>query len=303
MKVCSLPLPVRAILALLFVVVILFLLIIIWGGGWGEKPPLPPRLAHADSPLIFAHRGHNEDMPENSLGGVEAALQQGFQAVELDVQKSRDDSLFVFHDADGERLLGMEDQPSQRSWNELKDLPLFFDGRPTGERLPSLTEVVESYGDRLVFFFDFKRNHNRNFAHLAAVWNRFIERHNLYDSVVLAEGNVLFILYLEWKYPRIQTCLQGFDGVARFFYFLIPTRFRPDFIACYEHLIDDDYLAWLQRHNLMPRFILYTVNPENYPRVKARGFQKFIADWGSYLDEQLPDPPAAASPASVGLPR
>ena len=67
-------------------------------------------------PNLIAHRGLHDranGVIENSASAFEAAIAQG-HAIECDIQLSNDGVPFVFHDDDGERLLGMPGAISDR---------------------------------------------------------------------------------------------------------------------------------------------------------------------------------------------
>lgn len=49
-------------------------------------------------PLTVAHRGASGSAPENTLGAVRAAVAQGSDMVELDVQRTKDGALVLMHD-------------------------------------------------------------------------------------------------------------------------------------------------------------------------------------------------------------
>ncbi len=49
-------------------------------------------------PLVIAHRGSHESQPENTLAAFSAAAHNGAAMVELDVRRTRDDQLAIFHD-------------------------------------------------------------------------------------------------------------------------------------------------------------------------------------------------------------
>lgn len=56
----------------------------------------------------IAHRGlHNEELPENSLGAFELAINKGF-AIELDVHLLKDGNVAVFHDDSLSRMTGKD---------------------------------------------------------------------------------------------------------------------------------------------------------------------------------------------------
>jgi glycerophosphoryl diester phosphodiesterase len=60
-------------------------------------PPVP--LAEQPRPLLIAHRGlHGPAVAENTFAAFEAALSAGVAMVELDVRRTADGALVIFHD-------------------------------------------------------------------------------------------------------------------------------------------------------------------------------------------------------------
>ncbi len=49
-------------------------------------------------PLVIAHRGSHASQPENTIAAFDAARAQGAEMVELDVRRTRDEQLAIFHD-------------------------------------------------------------------------------------------------------------------------------------------------------------------------------------------------------------
>lgn len=56
--------------------------------------------------LLYAHRGACLSCPENSLDAFRLALEEGANALEMDVHATSDGHFVVTHDADGSRLAG-----------------------------------------------------------------------------------------------------------------------------------------------------------------------------------------------------
>ena len=53
-----------------------------------------------DDVLVIAHRGAAGVAPENTMASVQAALDQGADYVEIDVQETADGEIAVMHDSD-----------------------------------------------------------------------------------------------------------------------------------------------------------------------------------------------------------
>ncbi|MDP2342043.1 MAG: glycerophosphodiester phosphodiesterase family protein [Deltaproteobacteria bacterium] len=60
----------------------------------------------ADPRLLFGHRGANLRCPENTVPAFIAAIEDGANALELDVQLTSDGVVVVMHDDDGRRMCG-----------------------------------------------------------------------------------------------------------------------------------------------------------------------------------------------------
>jgi glycerophosphoryl diester phosphodiesterase len=93
---------------------------------------------------IIAHRGASHDAPENTLAAVRLAWEQQADAVEVDVQFSKDGHIVVIHDEDTRRTAGVRKRVSNQTLAELKalDVGSWKHPRWTGERIPTLSEVL-----------------------------------------------------------------------------------------------------------------------------------------------------------------
>lgn len=278
----------KVLLILLLFLGSLFGLVVLLGGGYGAKPDLPLHLIERTSPLIFAHRGAVGPAPENSTAALRQARERHYPAVEIDIQISRDSHFFLFHDRTTDRLLGTPGHASRMDLAELQQYRIRHNGRPTEERVIALEGAVSEFGEDFIFYLDIKRYSDRDMVQIAERLDRFIKRHDLYDRVIVSNAHFLFTAYLEYRYPRIITCLEGLKPPSQHFFSLLPRGFRPDFIATFHHQIDDDYVAWLKSSGMLPRYIAFTVKDSTeLAKVRHWGIDKFIADDGSYLNGWL----------------
>ena len=85
--------------------------------------------------LVIAHRGASAYAPENTLPAFELAARQGADMIELDVQRSADGVLVVFHDDTTERWDGQRRLAAACTLAELLALDI------GGERVATLAEV------------------------------------------------------------------------------------------------------------------------------------------------------------------
>ena len=73
-------------------------------------------------PELVAHRGYTLHYPENTLAGVQAAIDAGARYVEVDVQLSSDKGPVLFHDRNLKRLCGVDGMVHEFSLQRLRNL-------------------------------------------------------------------------------------------------------------------------------------------------------------------------------------
>lgn len=194
----------KVIIAVLLVLCFLFLFLV------------APRMKKPDMSAFegvrFAHRGYfdNEtDAPENSLPSFEAAIEKGF-GIELDVQLSSDGVAMVFHDADLERMCGVEGKIWEYACAELQQMKL-LDSDCT---IPTLQQAMDFIGGRTPVLVEYKMDR--------------------VDTNVCVKGNEILQNY-DGDY-----CIQAFDPRAVMWY----KKNAPDVVRgqlCQEYWKDEKY--------------------------------------------------------------
>lgn len=97
-------------------------------------------LLDPDAKPIIGHRGASGEYPENTLLAFDRALEQGADALELDVRATADGFAAVMHDAAVDRTTSGVGPVQSYTAERLRDLDA---GR--GEHVPLLDEVLERY--------------------------------------------------------------------------------------------------------------------------------------------------------------
>lgn len=98
-----------------------------------------PMLTHGEeitSPLIVGHRGAAGLAPPNTILGVERALEAGADGVELDVQRTADGELVLFHDPILDVASNASGFVARTTMDELEDATVH------GEPIPTLAEAL-----------------------------------------------------------------------------------------------------------------------------------------------------------------
>ncbi len=116
----------------------------------------PPRaFLHHQRPLFFAHRGGSLLAPENTLYAFRLGADLGADALELDIQMTRDGELIVMHDPAVDRTTEGAGLVASYSLDELRRLDAGYrftadEGatypfRGQGLTIPTLREVYEAF--------------------------------------------------------------------------------------------------------------------------------------------------------------
>jgi len=274
--------------------VALYLVLVLAGGGLG--PRLNDTFAwHGDSPLLFAHRGAALSVPENSEASLVEAQRLGFVAVEIDVRKTKSGELVLFHDKSAQRLLGLDVSFNELTWDQVKGRKLLFEGKETTNSVPTLREVFQKFGKSLKFYLDMK---NRGFQDADQIVS-LIDEFGLYDRTILASVDPLFVTYVEHKYPKVNTALERFDFFQDWLYWLIPKRWKPDYLSGFARKVTSGHVEWLRKQQLLSKRIVYEVDAKNYDRMLKFGITKAIIDYDPKVHSQTLSQPITINTPAV----
>lgn len=94
---------------------------------------------------LYAHRGASAKLPENTLAAFQRGLEDGADALELDIHRTADGHFVVAHDPDGRRVAGEAAEIRRLTLAEVRGWRL--QGAPPAPetRVPLLTEVLDAF--------------------------------------------------------------------------------------------------------------------------------------------------------------
>ena len=138
---------------------------------------------------IVAHRGASIEAPENTLAAVELAWQLNADAVEIDVQLTRDGKLAVIHDATLTRTAGIDRNVNDVDMAELRtiDVGSWKDERWRGETIPELCDVLSTIPAGRRLFVELKDGDDDAMhpAFVSALQRDFAATNSANESIVL----------------------------------------------------------------------------------------------------------------------
>ncbi len=186
---------------------------------------------------VHGHRGARAVLPENTIPAFEYAIDQGVDAIEMDIAVTRDDVLVVSHDPvlnpaicrspGGSRVIRELSLAELRLWDcgSLVN-PRFPRQKPVpGARIPALDEVLALAG-RGRFLFNIEAKLFPDQPELTPAPGRFaellldsIDRHNLRPRVIVQSFDFRILLVMQQLAPEIRLAA------------LIEDESRGDFVA------------------------------------------------------------------------
>jgi glycerophosphoryl diester phosphodiesterase len=106
---------------------------------------------------IAAHRGDIQQAPENSISSIRSALAKQVDAVEIDVQMSKDGVIVLNHDYTFERVAGLRASAHELTLAEMLTLDIrgAWTGMPV-ERVPTLIEAMREVKGKAKLIIEIK---------------------------------------------------------------------------------------------------------------------------------------------------
>lgn len=234
---------------------------------------------NAGRPLNIAHRGASAVAPPNTLSAFEKAIELGADGVEFDVRLSADGVPVVIHDATVDATTDGRGLVAEMTVGQLKrlDAGASFDPAFAGERIPTLEEVLDAVGERLLLNIELKSasllNHGLERAMVA-----LIERYGLHERVLISSFNPLALRRVQKIAPHIPTALLSSARsplLLPFARLISPEPFR----ALHPHhtLTDERYIRRARRRDY--RIHVWTVDdPTEMCRLIAWGVDGIITN-------------------------
>lgn len=154
---------------------------------------------------IIVHRGVSRIAPENTLEAYAAAMDCGADGIEIDIRRSRDGVLYLFHDDDLERLTSATGQVSRLSYYELlRVTPKDVYGPATREtRPPTLAAVLAfAVARAALLHLDIKEpgiEHDiADMLDRADVWEHVVEVNDYNAGRIRSDPRLKLIPYKGW---------------------------------------------------------------------------------------------------------
>jgi glycerophosphoryl diester phosphodiesterase len=218
---------------------------------------------------VTAHRGHARAAPENTLSAMRKAIESGADYAEMDVQLTADGQVVLLHDRDLKRVAGDSRRLDELSYDELRrlDVGSWFDPAFSGERVPTLAEVIDMCRGKIRLNIELKFfGPDRRLAQAVAD----IVREQACESDCLVTSlNYDALLEARRHDPRLRTGLTVAHALGDV------SRLEVDALSVRADFLSDELLR--AAHRLGKEIHVWTVNdPRQMTRLMNRGVDNII---------------------------
>jgi len=162
--------------------------------------------AHSNGqPLVGAHRGGAAYAPENTHASFAEGLRRGSPMLELDVHLTRDGELVVIHDHTVDRTTDGTGYVREMTVAQLKrlDAGSWFEPHFTGERIPTLAEVIDFVAGRAYLTIEVK-GLPHEWLRLSDALVETIERAGIGEEVLIIAFDHLVIRRVKERNPALK---------------------------------------------------------------------------------------------------
>ena len=162
------------------------------------------------TPKIYAHRGASAHAPENTNAAFQLALDQHADGIELDVMLSVDGNIVVIHDDTVDRTTNGSGRVREMSLEQLRSLDA-----GSGERIPTLEEVLEHFGGKFLINIELK-NYATIFDTLPLKVAELIKSFELVESILISSFNPFNFARIRRRLPNLKIGLLTQPQKAKF---------------------------------------------------------------------------------------
>ncbi len=229
--------------------------------------------------MVFAHRGASAYAPENTLVSFDTALNHGAPAIEFDVKLSSDGEVIILHDQTLDRTTNGQGDVRKYSLPDLKKLDAGskFGTSFYGERIPTLAEVFDSFGSKLLMNIELTNYATPN-DQLVSEVVKLVKRYHMEECVIFSSFLPKNLIQARKLCPEVPNGLLTLEGIKGAFLripgiFWIPREaLHPYFADVSPKLINNEHMHGRRVH-------AWTVNDEaDMRRLYSLGIDAVFTD-------------------------
>ena len=159
--------------------------------------------------MVVAHRGFSGAAPENTMAAFRKAFEAGSDMIELDIQLSKDGKIVVIHDEALKRTTNGQGKVEDHTFREIRDLDAgsWFGPQFSGEKIPTLQEVLELAKDKVLVNIEIKNPAHGQYAitELADQGLVTVNKAGMLNRIIFSSFNPVSLEWIQDREPRAWT--------------------------------------------------------------------------------------------------
>ena len=183
----------------------------------GETSTACLRDMNCEEIMVICHRGFNLEAPENSVPGIQAAIDVGCDVIEADVRETIDGALVLMHDDTVDRTTDGSGSVAEMTLDEIMALHIEYDGESTELKVPTFAQLLDMTSGKTLVYIDWKDTDPQGLSDLLVEKNA-VDRVLVYasnrerlDQLHTVNPNILILPKIEMDEPDVAAVLQRFD--------------------------------------------------------------------------------------------
>jgi len=243
---------------------------------------------------ITAHRGSSARAPENTLAAMTAAIEDGSDYIELDVQTCADGTVVVLHDGDLMRVAGDARRVEDLRLAELQqiDVGRRFSEQFAGQHVPTLAEVIHLIRGRVKLNIELK--YNRPDPKLIPAVREVLRAEQFLDQCVITSLEASAVREFQEAEPTALTGLIVTAAIGRI------TGLQSDFLSVAAPQATPEFIR--KAHRAGKQVHVWTVNePQAMLQMIENGADNLITDKPDVLRTVLEERSRLSDPEKVAL--
>ncbi len=211
--------------------------------------------------FYFGHRGAPKLATENTINSIKKSIQKGADGVEIDIQKTIDNKIILFHDSYFE-YNSSKKYISTTTYKELVNICIRNNVNPPDKFVDFL--IFASKYPNIIFNIEIKSQGIFNFD-IVSLLKEELRSHQLNNQIILSSFNFIIMMICKIFFSRKMLALIISSGRSRglinaFFNRLMILILNPKYLHLSKMFLDNQLVTWSKNRGM--RINIYTVNTD-----------------------------------------
>ena len=165
--------------------------------------------------IIYAHRVASGSTPENTMAAFKKAVSIGSDAIECDVQMTKEGKLIICHDELLDRTTDGKGLIKDKTYEEIKllDAGSWFNDSYAGERVPLLEELLELAKDSGIYLNIELKTGIVQYNGIEDKVVEMVKSYDLLNRTIFSSFNHYSLYEIKEKYPETITGALYMEGL------------------------------------------------------------------------------------------